>query len=86
MPKNKITDVRNHLVAAMEELLDEESQISPERMERLKLTNEFGRTIVESAKAEALYLNSMAKLTRANDNAPIKNNEFFQITQGNEPS
>jgi hypothetical protein len=63
MPRNKLQDVRDHLIAGMEELLSDEP-IDKERLERLKLVNKFGDTLVESAKAEALMVDSLSKMAK----------------------
>ena len=71
--KNTLNDVRNNLIAAMEEVLmqEEGKEIDPKRMEQLKLVNEFGKTLVESAKAEDIYL----KVTGSNG-AHVKSSGF----------
>lgn len=59
--KNKISDLRDHMFAALERLGDE--KLTPEELkteiERSKAVSEVGKVIVESAKAEIMY----AKLT-----------------------
>lgn len=59
--KNKISDLRDHMFAALERLGDE--KITPEQLkieiERSKAVAEVGKVIVESAKAEIMH----AKLT-----------------------
>ncbi len=77
MARNKMQDVRDFLIQGLEEIMSED-KIKPERMERLKQANELGKTLVESAKAEALYINSVAKLHKVNDK--IKpDGEFFKV-------
>lgn len=59
--KNKISDLRNHMFAALERLGNED--ITPEELEkeikRSQFISEIGKVIVESAKTEVMY----AKLT-----------------------
>jgi hypothetical protein len=59
--KNKISDLRNHMFAALERLGNEElskEQMSAE-IERSRAISECGKVIVESAKAEIMF----AKMT-----------------------
>lgn len=84
MPRNKLTDIRDHLISAMEELMDEGTTISPERLERLKQTNEIGKTLVESAKAEASYVNGIAKLNRNLKDQHVEGNSFYQLRASEE--
>jgi hypothetical protein len=51
--RNKIGDLRNHLFIALESLLDEEN---PMPVERAKAIAEVASVLVESAKAEVLFL------------------------------
>lgn len=51
--KNKIEDLRNHLFATLEALQDEEK---PMDLERAKTVAEVASVLVESAKAEVLFL------------------------------
>lgn len=66
--KNKISDLRNHMFAALEWLGSED--LKPEELrseiERCKAISEVGKVIVESAKTEVLY----AKLTRNKEAEP----------------
>lgn len=59
--KNKISDLRDHMFAALERLGNEE--LTPEQLkvevERSQAISEVGKVIVESAKTEIMY----AKLT-----------------------
>lgn len=64
MPKNKLQDVRDHLIEAMEILMDTSEKITPEQLDRLKLTNDIGKTLVESAKAESLYIRSVSSIVK----------------------
>lgn len=56
--KNKIEDLRNHLFATIEGLLDEEK---PMDIERAKAVAEVGKVIVESAKTEVMFLKATGK-------------------------
>lgn len=51
--KNKIEDLRNHLFATLEGLLDEET---PMDIERAKAVADVAQVIVNSAKIEVDYL------------------------------
>lgn len=51
--KNKITDLRNHLFACIESLLDEEE---PMETERARAVADVASVIIESAKAEIQFL------------------------------
>jgi hypothetical protein len=66
--KNKISDLRNHMFAALERLGNE--NISPEdlqkEIERSRAISEVGKVIVESAKTEVLY----AKMTGKRQDEP----------------
>lgn len=60
MPRNKIEDLRNHMFATIEGLLDEKD---PMDIDRARAIAEVGKVIVESAKAEVMYL----KVTKSED-------------------
>jgi hypothetical protein len=55
--KNKISDLRNHMFAALERLGNEEitEEDLKKEIERSKAISEVGKVIVESAKTEVLY-------------------------------
>lgn len=53
MPKNKIEDLRNHLFATIESLMDEEK---PMEIDRAKTIAEVAQVIVNSAKIEVDFL------------------------------
>ena len=53
MPKNKIEDLRNHLFATLEALLDEEK---PMEIDRAKAVADVAQVIVNSAKVEVDFL------------------------------
>jgi hypothetical protein len=53
MPKNKIEDLRNHLFATMEALLDDEK---PLELDRAKAIADIAQVIVNSAKVEVDYV------------------------------
>lgn len=68
--KNKISDLRNHMFAALERLADgdlTEAQIKLE-LEKAKAISDLGKVVVESAKTEVLY----AKLTKNKELEPTK--------------
>lgn len=48
--KNRMSDVRNHLVAMLEKLGDEDCK--PEDLERAKLTSEVAQTYINAVKVE----------------------------------
>lgn len=54
--KNRITDVRNHLIAAMEGLLDQDNPLD---VDRARAVAEVGKVLVDSAKAEVAFLSVM---------------------------
>lgn len=66
--KNEITDLRNHMFAALERL--DNDDLTPEQLERelkkAQAISELGKVIVDSAKTEVLY----AKITGKVKNAP----------------
>jgi hypothetical protein len=51
--KNKLTDLRNHLFATIELLLDDES---PMDIDRAKAVSDVAQTIINSAKIEVDFL------------------------------
>jgi len=51
--KNKIEDLRNHLFATIEAVLDPDS---PMELERARVVAELGQVVVNSAKAENEFL------------------------------
>lgn len=65
--KNSIIDVRNILIEQMEKLNDPDTEVD---MERVKQINNLGKTLVDSAKAEALYINAVSGLGK-DTNAPL---------------
>ena len=68
--KNKISDLRNHMFAALERLSKEDltQEELQQEIERSKAISEVGKVIVESAKTEVLY----AKMTGKKDEQPTK--------------
>lgn len=56
MPKNKIEDLRNHLFATIEGLMDEEK---PMEIDRAKAVADVAQVIINSAKVEVDYLNKI---------------------------
>lgn len=68
--KNKISDLRDHMFAALERLGDDNlsgDELKAE-IERSRAISDVGKVIVESAKTEVLY----AKLTGQRGEAPTK--------------
>lgn len=78
--KNKISDLRNHMFAALERLGNEDmsEEENKKEIERAKAISEVGKVIVESAKTEVLY----AKLTRRKEAEPT---EFLEIEEEPKP-
>jgi hypothetical protein len=68
--KNKMSDLRDHMFAALERLGNEELTEDDLKKEilRSQAISEVGKVIVESAKAQVMY----AKLTRKADEQPDK--------------
>jgi hypothetical protein len=62
MAQNKLTDLRNHLFATLEGLLDEDKDI-----ERAQAVALVGSVIVSSAKVEVDYAKAMGKITPTSD-------------------
>lgn len=54
--KNKIEDLRNHLFATIESLMDEDK---PMDIERAKAICDVGQVIINSAKVEVDFLNKV---------------------------
>lgn len=54
--KNKIEDLRNHLFATIEGLLDEDKPLD---IERAKAVCEVGQVIINSAKVEVDFINKV---------------------------
>jgi hypothetical protein len=69
MPKNKISDLRDHLFGVLESLTD---ATSPMDIDRAKAVAEVAQTIINSAKVEV----EMAKVTDR-----ITNTGFFQLAE-----
>lgn len=68
--KNKISDLRDHMFAALERLGNEEltEEELKKEIERARAVSEVGKVIVESAKTEVLY----AKLAHQKERYPTK--------------
>ncbi|WPU91836.1 hypothetical protein SNE25_21190 [Mucilaginibacter sabulilitoris] len=64
MAQNKLTDLRNHLFATLEGLLDEEA---PMDIQRANAVAQVGSVIVQSAKVEVDYAKVMGKLSPTSD-------------------
>lgn len=56
MPKNTMTDLRNHLFEVMEQLKDEEK---PMDIERAKAVIGVAQVLVDTAKVEVQFLNAI---------------------------
>lgn len=56
MPKNTMTDLRNHLFEVMEALKDEEK---PMELARARAVVEVAQTLINSAKVEVDFLNAI---------------------------
>lgn len=66
--KNKIEDLRNHLFATIEGLLDEEK---PLELDRAKAISEVAQTVINSAKVEVEFL----KVTGGNSDTGFLTNK-----------
>lgn len=53
MPRNKIEDLRNHLFATIEGLLDEEKPLD---IDRAKAVADVAQAIINTAKVEITYI------------------------------
>lgn len=82
--KNKISDLRDHMFAALERLADE--SMTPEKLKeeisKSKAISDIGKVIVESAKTEILY----AKMTGKKENHPTKFLQAAEITEKSDPN
>jgi hypothetical protein len=58
--KNKIEDLRNHLFAAIENLMDEEK---PMDIDRAKAVSDVAQVIINSAKVEVDFINKTGMVT-----------------------
>lgn len=57
MAKNKLTDVRDHLIEALERLRDPDDNTDMEtEIKRAQAVNNLGATLINSAKVEIDYL------------------------------
>ena len=64
MAQNKLTDLRNHLFATLEGLLDKDE---PMDIDRAQAVAQVGSVIVQSAKVEVDYAKAMGKITPTSD-------------------
>jgi hypothetical protein len=64
MPRNKISDLRDHLFAALEGLSDEEK---PMDVERARAISDVAQTIINSAKVEIDLLRVVSGSTPGTD-------------------
>lgn len=71
MPKNKIEDLRNHLFATIESLLDDEK---PMELDRAKAVADIAQVIVNSAKVEVDYVKATEKSRATSGFFPENNN------------
>jgi hypothetical protein len=60
MPKNKITDLRDHLFETLEALKDPDK---PMEIERALAVSEVAKQIVESAKVEVAFLKATGNIS-----------------------
>lgn len=58
MPRNKLSDLSNHMFALIEDLSDPEVDVD---LERAKVMTNAARTIVDIAKTEVQYANTLIK-------------------------
>lgn len=77
MPRNKITDLRNHLFEAIENLLDPDSSMDVEKAQTIA---QLGQVIVNSAKVE-LQFSKMVGST-SSDFIPTVGEELKAIPEG----
>jgi hypothetical protein len=71
MPKNKIEDLRNHLFATIESLLDDDK---PMELERAKAVADVAQVIVNSAKIEVDYVKATERSRATSGFFPENNN------------
>jgi hypothetical protein len=72
MPKNKIEDLRNHLFATIESLLDQDQ---PMDIERARVVAEVANAVINSAKVEVSYM----KLTGTNGTNFIPEDKTIEL-------
>jgi molybdopterin/thiamine biosynthesis adenylyltransferase len=72
MPKNKIEDLRNHLFATIESLLDQDQ---PMDIERARVVAEVANAVINSAKVEVSYM----KLTGNNGTNFIPDDKTIEL-------
>lgn len=60
--KNRITDLRNHLFAALEGLADQEN---PMELDRAKAIADVSQTLINSAKVEVDYIKATGRLANS---------------------
>jgi len=71
--KNKIEDLRNHLFAAIENLMDEEK---PMDIDRAKAVSDVAQVIINSAKVEVDFINKTGMVTT---NFLFNNKNIFRL-------
>lgn len=64
MARNKLVDLRDHLFATLESLLDEEK---PMDIDRAQAVAQVASVIVQSAKVEVDYAKAMGKINPTSD-------------------
>jgi len=72
MPKNKIEDLRNHLFATIEALLDQDQ---PMDIERARAVADVANVVINSAKVEVSYI----KLTGHNGTNFIPDDKTIEL-------
>ena len=78
MPKNKIEDLRNHLFATMEALLDEDK---PLELDRAKAIADIAQVIVDSAKVEVEYVKATERSRASSGFFPESNNGSLLLNE-----
>lgn len=63
--RNKIGDLRDHLFVCIEELMDKDETIGSEKMDRIKMVNDLGKTLVDSAKVEVGYIKALKQTEKS---------------------
>ena len=78
MPRNKIEDLRNHLFATMEALLDEEKPIE---LDRAKAIADIAQVIINSAKVEVDYVKVTERSRASSGFFPEGNNGSILLNE-----
>jgi len=69
MPKNKLSDLRNHLFETLEKLADEDK---PMEIERAKAVADVAQTIINSAKLELQFFEMTGQESRSDFLGPAE--------------